>query len=88
MLRTPVAFIIFNRPDRSTRVFAEIAKARPARLLVVADGPRPDHPGEREACLAARSVVDQINYGPAKLTILRKVPGLQVAIVPAVSMGF
>ncbi len=61
-MQTPVAFIIFNRPDRTARVFAEIAKARPARLLVVADGPRPDRPDEKEACLAARSVLDQIDW--------------------------
>ena len=62
ILKTPVAFIIFNRPERTARVFAEIAKARPARLLIVADGPRPDRPGESEACLATRSVVDQIDW--------------------------
>ena len=43
-LKTPVAFIIFNRPDTTKRVFAEIAKARPPKLLVIADGPRADHP--------------------------------------------
>jgi hypothetical protein len=67
-LNTPVAFIIFNRPDRTERVFAEIARARPAKLLVVADGPRPDRPGEREACLAARSVIDRIDWPCEVLT--------------------
>ncbi len=61
-LKTPVAFLIFNRPDTTFRVFAEIARARPAQLLVVADGPRADRVGEREACLAARSVIDRINW--------------------------
>jgi hypothetical protein len=59
-LKTPVAFVIFNRPDRSERVFAEIAKARPAKLLVVADGPR--HPGEREQCDAARAIIDRVDW--------------------------
>jgi len=40
MLETPVAFLIFNRPDYTARVFAEIARARPKKLLVIADGPR------------------------------------------------
>ena len=40
-MRTPVALIIFNRPHHTARVFAEIAKARPERLLLIADGPRP-----------------------------------------------
>jgi len=34
-LKTPVAFIIFNRPDTTKRVFAEIAKAKPPKLLVI-----------------------------------------------------
>jgi hypothetical protein len=67
-VKTPVALIIFNRPDRTARVFAEIAKARPAKLLVVADGPRPDYPGERELCLATRSVLGKIDWPCEVLT--------------------
>ena len=36
-LETPVVFLIFKRPELTERVFAEIAKARPKRLFVVAD---------------------------------------------------
>ena len=54
-LTTPVAFLIFNRPDTTERVFAEIRKARPPKLLVVADGPRAEQPGEVEKCAAARA---------------------------------
>ena len=35
-ISTPVAFLIFNRPDTTARVFAEIAKDRPPKLLVIA----------------------------------------------------
>lgn len=61
-LTTPVAFLIFNRPDTTARVFAEIAKAKPPQLLVVADGPRPDRQGEAERCAAARAIVEQIDW--------------------------
>ena len=61
-MRSPVAFIIFNRPDVTERVFAEIALARPRRLLVIADGPRPDRPGEAEKCAAARSIIDRVDW--------------------------
>jgi hypothetical protein len=61
-LNTPVAFIIFNRPDKTERVFAEIAQAKPPRLLVVADGPRPHRPGEEGQCQAARAVIDRVNW--------------------------
>ena len=36
-MRTPVLLIIFNRPDTTARVFAEIAKAKPAKLFVFGD---------------------------------------------------
>jgi hypothetical protein len=61
-LNTPVAFLIFNRPDTTARVFAEIARARPPRLLIVADGPRPDRQGEAEQCAAARAIVAQVDW--------------------------
>jgi hypothetical protein len=59
---TPVAFIIFNRPDLTERVFTEIARAQPKKLLVVADGPRPERPGEAEKCAAARAVIRRVDW--------------------------
>src|SRR5262245_26909140 len=61
-MRTPVAFIVFNRPDLTERVFAEIARARPPKLLVVADGPRPDVAGEAEKCVATRAIIDRVDW--------------------------
>jgi hypothetical protein len=62
MLETPVAFIIFNRPDTTERVFAEIARARPRQLLVIADGPRAERDAESARCAAARAVVDRVDW--------------------------
>lgn len=61
-MHTPVVFLIFNRPQLTKQVFAEIAKAKPKKLLVVADGPRPDRAGEAEKCAAAREVVEHIDW--------------------------
>ncbi|MDR1162513.1 MAG: glycosyltransferase family 2 protein [Candidatus Accumulibacter sp.] len=61
-LKTPVAFFIFNRPETTARVFAEIARAKPSRLFVVADGPRTDRPGEAERCAEARAVVEKLDW--------------------------
>jgi hypothetical protein len=62
MLQTPVCLIIFNRPDTTARVFSEIAKARPSKLFVVADGPRVDRQGEAERCARARSVIERVDW--------------------------
>jgi hypothetical protein len=67
-LKTPVAFIIFNRPDTTERVFAEIAKARPPKLLVVADGPRENRAGEVEKCAATRAIIDRVDWDCEVLT--------------------
>ena len=67
-LSTPVAFMIFNRPEMTARVFAAIRQARPSMLLVVADGPRPNRPGEAEQCVAARAVIDQVDWECQVLT--------------------
>ncbi len=61
-LKTPIAFIIFNRPDTTKRVFAEIAKALPSKLLVIADGPRADHPNDAEKCAATRTIIDSVDW--------------------------
>lgn len=67
-LKTPVAFIIFNRPDTTERVFAEIARARPAKLLVVGDGPRANRPGEAEKVAACRAIIHRVNWPCEVLT--------------------
>jgi hypothetical protein len=61
-LATPIALIIFNRPDTTARVFAEVARARPSQLLVIADGPRLDRPGEAEQCAATRKIIEQVDW--------------------------
>jgi hypothetical protein len=57
---TPVAFLIFNRPDLTQIVFDAIARAKPKKLFVVADGPR--FPEEAEKCRQARAVIDKIDW--------------------------
>jgi hypothetical protein len=58
----PVAFFIFNRPRLTERVFREIARARPSRLLIIADGPRPDVSTDDERVREARAIVERIDW--------------------------
>src|SRR5215469_15326478 len=60
--RTPIAFFIFNRPDLTEQVFVEIARARPKTLLVIADGPRPEHRIDAEKCAATRAIIDRVDW--------------------------
>lgn len=61
-LETPVAFCIFNRPQLTARVFAAIRLAGPKQLLVIADGPRDDRPGEQEAVAQTREILNRIDW--------------------------
>ena len=62
LLKTPVAFMIFNRPETTARVFEAIRQARPRKLLVVADGPRPGRQEEAVKCEQARAIISQVNW--------------------------
>ena len=55
----PVALVIFNRPHLTAQVYERVRAARPRRLLVVADGPRPTHPEDVRLCEATREVLEE-----------------------------
>ena len=67
-LTTPIAFIIFNRPDTTSQVFAEIAKARPSKLLIIGDGPRTNKAGEAERVANTRAIINQVDWPCEVLT--------------------
>ncbi len=56
-MKTPVAFLVFNRPDCTARTLAAIREAKPPRLLVVADGPRQHRPEDQEKCALVRQLI-------------------------------
>jgi len=59
---TPVVLIAFNRPHLARRTLAAIREAAPERLFLIADGPRPDRPGEAELCAETRAVLEEIDW--------------------------
>lgn len=61
-MNTPVVLLIFNRPDTTQQVLEALRPVQPSRLLVVADGPRPDRPDDRDRCQAARAVLEQVDW--------------------------
>ncbi len=67
-MRTPIAFLIFNRPETTSRVFDAIRQAKPLKLLIVADGPRPDRAGEAELCEKTRRIATNVDWPCEVLT--------------------
>lgn len=75
-MNTPVVFLVFSRPEPTARVFERIREARPPKLLVVCDGPRPNVPGEAERVAQVRALIEQgvdwpcellTNYAPCNM---------------------
>jgi hypothetical protein len=64
---TPIAYIIFNRPDHTRETFAAIRAQRPDKLFIIADGPRPLYPADTELCKEVRGIVGEVDW-PCKVS--------------------
>ena len=61
-LTTPVALIIFNRADKTKKVFEQIRNAKPSKLLIIADGARSNVAGEDKLCKEVKSIVENVDW--------------------------
>jgi hypothetical protein len=62
LVKHPVVFVIFNRPDLTRTVFAEIARAAPPQLFVIGDGPRNDRPDDAALVQECREIVRAVTW--------------------------
>lgn len=69
MTDTPVVIIAFNRPAFTEQMIGIVREARPPKLYLVADGPRPDRPEDAELCAAVRRELEKIDW-PCEVTRL------------------
>lgn len=71
MLQTPVLMIVFNRPETTQKVFAQIRKIKPRYLFIAADGPRAGHPDDVKLCEEVRKIVTAIDWDCELKTLFR-----------------
>jgi hypothetical protein len=64
---TPVLLAVFNRPRQTRNAMDRLRAARPNRLYVTADGPRPGHPTDAERCAEVRRIVAEVDW-PCEVT--------------------
>jgi hypothetical protein len=89
MLNTPVLFLVFNRPDTTRQVFAQIREAKPRQLFVAADGPRMDKEGEKEKCELVRQIATQVDWECEVKTLFREQNlGCGIAVSEAITWFF
>lgn len=61
-IKTPILFVIFNRPEFTQKVFDAIRQAKPSKLYIIADGPRDSHPKDKELCEQTLKIVEHIDW--------------------------
>jgi hypothetical protein len=86
----PVLLTVFSRLPEVKRVFEEVRQARPARLYVAGDAPRPGEPGEDLRCEAVRRYVTENVDWPCEMkTFFREEnAGPRIAISEAITWFF
>jgi hypothetical protein len=62
IVQSPILFLVFNRPDKTSRVFEVIKAAKPSRLYISADGPRPGNTEDLRLCNVVRSIVTAVDW--------------------------
>lgn len=87
--KKPILFLIFNRPETTSRVFETIRKYKPTELFIAADGPRENKLGEKERCEEARKITEKIDW-PCKVKRLyrKKNLGCKYAVSGAIDWFF
>ncbi len=71
MLDTPVLFLVFNRPEKTKRVFSVVRRMKPKYLFIAADGPRNNKVGEDRKCEEVRQIVTNIDWECEIKTLFR-----------------
>ena len=88
-MKTPVLFLIFNRPEETERVFQVIREIAPKYLYISADGPRAGKQGEEELCQRVRDIVRNVDWPCNVKTIFReKNSGCKKAVSDAINWFF
>lgn len=70
-IRSPILFLVFNRPNTTAHVFEAIRNARPALLYVAADGPRASRATEPDLCDAVRRIATAVDWPCEVHTLFR-----------------
>jgi len=88
-LNTPVLFLVFNRPETTSKVFETIQQAKPPRLYVAADGPREKIKGEVGKARRVREIATQVDWECEVKTLFRDENlGCKVAVSSAIDWFF
>ncbi len=83
-LTTPVAYLVYNRPQHVARTFEAIRSAKPEILFLIADGPKPDSETDGAKCREVRRLLENIDW---PCTVFRNYAEKNLGLKARVSSG-
>jgi len=73
MLKTPILYIVFNRPDHVKLSFDVIRRERPNRLYLASDGPRSSFQEDERKCIQVREyLLENIDWDCEVFTLFNE----------------
>ena len=88
-VKSPILFLIFNRPSETQIVFDAIKQVKPKKLYIAADGARNEKPNEYILVKNAREIINQIDWKCEVKTLFRETNlGCKLAVSGAISWFF
>ncbi|MDB4154680.1 hypothetical protein N9682_06090 [Candidatus Pelagibacter sp.] len=70
-LKTAVLFLVFNRPETTTKVFEKIRQAKPPRLYVACDGPREGNNNDKQQVTKVCEIATKVDWPCIVKTLFR-----------------
>jgi len=70
--KTPVLFIIFNKPETTERVFEAIRAMKPKHLFIAADGLRKGNEQDKINCPKVREIIKKVDWPCNLKTLFQK----------------
>lgn len=83
-IETPVAYLVYNRPQHVARTFEAVRFARPGMLFLIADGPKTGSETDVTKCMQVREILESIDW-PCK--VLRNYADSNLGLKARVSSG-
>lgn len=89
-LKVPVLFLVFNRPNFTSKVFKKIQSVKPYRLYISSDGPRKHEKSDLKLIKDVRNyIIKNINWNcEIKILFHKKNLGCKLAVSKAISWFF
>jgi len=61
-MKIPIVVVIFNRPDKSKKLYESLSIYKPDTLFIISDGPRKNFESDKEKVIRSRKIFENIDW--------------------------